>query len=244
MRTYCIAMGILLGALWWPKWEGNLKKSGYMHTYDWVTLLYRNKLTRHCKSTILQQFFFFLRNAAAAAAKSLQSCPTLCDPINGSPPGSAIPGILQARTQEVGCHFLLQCMKVKSESEVAQSEYAILSQWSGQKQKWLQRSHTKAELLRIHQGFPARCRQGWNFNYTLGFHIIPLVKELSAYFPQNISSSQASSGVNNTGSAPPIIFSLATLDWKVIMRGLMYKNKPANAKLWEVRGWRERIHEI
>ena len=40
--------------------------------------------------------------AAAAAAKSLQSCPTLCDPIDGSPPGSPIPGILQARTLEWG----------------------------------------------------------------------------------------------------------------------------------------------
>ena len=38
--------------------------------------------------------------AAAAAAKSLQSCPTLCDPVDGSPPGSPIPGILQARTLE------------------------------------------------------------------------------------------------------------------------------------------------
>ena len=38
--------------------------------------------------------------ADAAAAKSLQSCLTLCDPIDGSPPGSAIPGILQARTLE------------------------------------------------------------------------------------------------------------------------------------------------
>ena len=38
--------------------------------------------------------------AAAAAAKSLQSCPTLCDPIDGSQPGSPIPGILQARTLE------------------------------------------------------------------------------------------------------------------------------------------------
>ena len=38
--------------------------------------------------------------AAAAAAKSLQSCPTLCDPIDGSPSGSPIPGILQARTLE------------------------------------------------------------------------------------------------------------------------------------------------
>ena len=37
---------------------------------------------------------------AAAAAKSLQSCPTLCNPINGSPPGSPIPGILQERTLE------------------------------------------------------------------------------------------------------------------------------------------------
>ena len=37
--------------------------------------------------------------AAAAAAKSLQSCPTLCDPIDGSPPGSAIPGILEATPQ-------------------------------------------------------------------------------------------------------------------------------------------------
>ena len=39
-------------------------------------------------------------NGAAAAAKSLQSCLTLCDPIDGSPPGSSIPGILQARTLE------------------------------------------------------------------------------------------------------------------------------------------------
>ena len=39
-------------------------------------------------------------SAAAAAAKSLQSCPTLCDPIDGSPPGSPLPGILQARTLE------------------------------------------------------------------------------------------------------------------------------------------------
>ena len=39
---------------------------------------------------------------AAAAAKSLQSCPTLCDPIDGSPPGSPVPGILQARVLEWG----------------------------------------------------------------------------------------------------------------------------------------------
>ena len=57
---------------------------------------------------------------AAAAAKSLQSCLTLCDPRDGSPPGSPVPGILQARILQES-HFLLQCMKVKSESKVAQS---------------------------------------------------------------------------------------------------------------------------
>ena len=41
-----------------------------------------------------------LEAAAAAAAKSLQSCPTLCDPIDGSSPGSPIPGILQTRILE------------------------------------------------------------------------------------------------------------------------------------------------
>ena len=57
----------------------------------------------------------------AAAAKSHQSCPTLCDPIDSSPPGSLVPGILQARTLEWVAIFLLQGMKVKSESEVARS---------------------------------------------------------------------------------------------------------------------------
>ena len=44
--------------------------------------------------------FLSLSAAAAAAAESLQSCPTLCDPVDGSPPGSPVPGILQARTLE------------------------------------------------------------------------------------------------------------------------------------------------
>ena len=44
--------------------------------------------------------YWYWCSSHAAAAKSLQSCPTLCDPIDGSPPGSPIPGILQARTLE------------------------------------------------------------------------------------------------------------------------------------------------
>ena len=48
------------------------------------------------------------QDKVAAAAKSLQLCPTLCDPRDGSPPGSPIPGILQARTLEWGAISLRQ----------------------------------------------------------------------------------------------------------------------------------------
>ena len=61
-----------------------------------------------------------IHSRAAAAAKSLQSCVTLCNPIDGSPRGSSVPGIFQAKKTGVGCHFLLQYRKVKSESEVVQ----------------------------------------------------------------------------------------------------------------------------
>ena len=68
-----------LGTVAWPKWHVN-----YHHPY---TVQYRVESV-------------FLLQMAAAAAKSLQSCPTLCDPIDGSPPGSPIPGIIKARTLE------------------------------------------------------------------------------------------------------------------------------------------------
>ena len=56
----------------------------------------------HCQRTALANHWIAreLLAAAAAAAKSLQSCLTLCDPIDSSPPGSPVPGILQGRTLE------------------------------------------------------------------------------------------------------------------------------------------------
>ena len=56
----------------------------------------------------------------AAAAKLLQLCPTLCSPIDSSPPGSPSPWDSSSKNTGVGCHFLLQCMEMKSESEVTQ----------------------------------------------------------------------------------------------------------------------------
>ena len=65
---------------------------------------------------------FFPQTALAAAAKSFQSCPTLCDPIDGSPPGSPVPEILQARTLEWGAISFSSArkwkVKVKSLSRV------------------------------------------------------------------------------------------------------------------------------
>ena len=64
---------------------------------------------------------FYTVGAAAAAAKSLQSCLTLCDPIDVSPRGSPVPGILQARTLEWVAISFSNAWKWKSESEVSQS---------------------------------------------------------------------------------------------------------------------------
>ena len=65
----------------------------------------------------------FVKNTPAAkSAKLLQSCPTLCDPIDGRQPTRLpSPWDSPGKNTGVGCHFLLQCMKVKSESEVVQS---------------------------------------------------------------------------------------------------------------------------
>ena len=65
-------------------------------------------------------FCLFSPSVAAAAAKSLQLCPTVCDPIDSSP-RLLCPWDSPCKSTGVGCHFLLQCMKEKSESEDAQS---------------------------------------------------------------------------------------------------------------------------
>ena len=64
--------------------------------------LTRDQTCISCNSCTAGRFFITCKyiRAAAAAAKSLQSGPTLCDPIDGSPPGSAVTGTLQARTLE------------------------------------------------------------------------------------------------------------------------------------------------
>ena len=60
----------------------------------------KNDFRTELNTNLSNRPIFDRLRVAAAAAKSLQSCPTLCNPIDSSPPGSAVPGILQARTLE------------------------------------------------------------------------------------------------------------------------------------------------
>ena len=79
-------------------------------SYDELGILKSRDITLLTKVCIVKAMVFpvvmdgceswTIKKGAAAAAKSLQSCPTLCDPIDGSPPGSPVPGILQASTLE------------------------------------------------------------------------------------------------------------------------------------------------
>ena len=74
--------------------------------------------------------FQILLPYAAAAAKSIQSCPTLCDPIRRQPTRLPRPWDSPGKNTGVGCHFLLQCMKAKSKSEVAQSCPTLATPWT------------------------------------------------------------------------------------------------------------------
>ena len=133
------------------------------------------------------------------AAKSLQSCPTLCNPIDGSPSGSPVPGILQSiscKNTGVGCHFLLQCMKVKSESEVAQSCLTLFFQGASILILWLQSlsagilESKKVKSVTVSIFSPSICHE------VIGPHAMILVfwmLSLSKHFHSLLSLSSRSS---------------------------------------------------
>ena len=78
-----------------------------------------NKIRKVCYDNKCKQHGLSFN--ATAAAKSLQSCLTLCNPHRRQPTRLPHPWDSPGKNTGVGCHFLLQCMKVKSQSEVAQS---------------------------------------------------------------------------------------------------------------------------
>ena len=84
-------------------------------------------------NTVLHKSYqscFSLPKWVKLAAKSLQSCPTLCDPIDGSPPGSAIPGILQARTLEWVAIALSNAWKWKVKVKLLSRARLLATPWT------------------------------------------------------------------------------------------------------------------
>ena len=84
-------------------------------------------------------------HAAAAAAKSLQSCPTLCDPINGSPPGSPVPGILQARTLEWVAISFSNAWKWKVKGKSLSHVWLLATPWTAAHQAPLSMGFSRQE---------------------------------------------------------------------------------------------------
>ena len=89
---------ILAWRIPWTEEYGGLKSMGSQKSWTWLSD--RTTVLLSGKAWVQRLRSTDLKVRSAAAAKSLQSCPTLCDPIDSSPPGSPIPGILQARTLE------------------------------------------------------------------------------------------------------------------------------------------------
>ena len=81
----------------------------------------------------------------SAAAKSLQSCPTLCDPIDGSPPGSPVPGILQARTLEWVAISLSSAWKWKVKVKSLSRVWLLVTPWTAAYQAPLSTGFSRQE---------------------------------------------------------------------------------------------------
>ena len=93
----------------WTKVPGGLQSMGLQRVrHDWVT---EQQMFYYSRPSWTGQVYYTVKESesgSAAAAKLFQSCPTLCDPIDGSPPGSPVPGIFQVRLLEWDAHCLLR----------------------------------------------------------------------------------------------------------------------------------------
>ena len=106
--------------------------------------------------------------AAAAAAKSLQSCPTLCNPIDGSPSGSPVPGILQARTLEWVVISFSNAWKWKVKVKLLSRVRLLATPWTAAHQAPPSMGFSRQEYW---SGVPSpsrlwyRCRAKWGLPY-------------------------------------------------------------------------------
>ena len=118
----------------------------------------------------------------SAAAKSLQSCPTLCDPIDGSPPGSPVPGILQARTLEwVAISF---SRKILKEMEIPAHLTCLLRNLYAGQEATVRTGHGTTDWFQIGKGVHQGC--------TLSSCLFNLYAE---YIMRNAGLEEAQAGI-------------------------------------------------
>ena len=100
----------------------------------------------HKSLNVWKPLFFVQGSAAAAAIKLLQSCPTLWDPIDGSPPGSPVPGILQARTLEWVAISFSNAWKWKVKVKTLSHIRLLATPWTAAYQAPLSMGFSKGQL--------------------------------------------------------------------------------------------------
>ena len=111
----------------------NLEATAYQKHWLVNYLCYAEKYKRICKCLILssnQCYEAQIHQILSAATKSLQSCPTVCYPIDGSPPGSPVPGILQARTLEWVAIYFSNAWKWKVKVKSLSHAWVLATPWT------------------------------------------------------------------------------------------------------------------
>ena len=128
----------------------SLGKLGH-HTLSWnqerLHFRLRASECRHWPAAVSMrlQFLYWFEIHCCAAAKLLQSCPTLCDPIDSSPPGSAVPGILQARILEWVAIFFPNAWKWKVKVKLLSHVQVFTTPWTAAYQAPLSMGFSRQE---------------------------------------------------------------------------------------------------
>ena len=168
---------------------------------EWVAISYcwgsSQPRDRTCVSCLADRFFttsttWEAHAAAAAAAKSLQLCPTLCDPIGGSPPGSTVPGVLQARTLEWVAISFSNAWKWKVKVKLLSRVQRLATPWTAAYQAPLSMGFSRQEYW---SGVPFTQLELLNsvtqtvlFLHVIKVHLYLLPKTSSAFIPHVVAS--------------------------------------------------------
>ena len=118
------------------KWRwGRIKRTFFLFFFlNWMIVALQCSVSFRCSAKWLSYIYIFFQvlspYTATATAKSLQSCPTLCNPIDGSPPGSAVPGILQARTLEWVAVSFSNAWKWKVKVKLLSRVWLLATPWT------------------------------------------------------------------------------------------------------------------